>query len=159
MAQQAELIRQNEASLAEATTSSALLAQTGAAERQRALVLAAELAAELGEQIVSPRQVLAGWEPLEQALAAVAKPAEVSVRLASRREQAEQRLAQDLLAAAPLNVAEAVAWQRDAAKAGAPLSREPLAGLKQQLAERVKTAEHRLYPQVLEDFCMGLARG
>jgi phosphoribosylglycinamide formyltransferase 1 len=27
------------------------------------------------------------------------------------------------------------------------------------LAERVKTAEHRLYPQVLEDFCMGLARG
>ena len=31
-----------------------------------------------------------------------------------------------LLAAATLNVAEAVAWQRDAAKAGAPLSREPL---------------------------------
>ena len=99
LAQQAEQIRQNEASLAEATTSSALLAQTGAAERQRALVLAAELAAELGEQIVSPRQVLAGWEPLEQALAAVAKTAEVSERLASRREQAEQRLAQDLLAA------------------------------------------------------------
>jgi exonuclease SbcC len=99
LAQQVEQIRQNEASLAEATTSSALLAQTGAAERQRALVLAAELAAELGEQIVSPRQVLAGWEPLEQALAAVAKTAEVSERLASRREQAEQRLAQDLLAA------------------------------------------------------------
>ena len=99
MAQQAEQIRQNEASLAEATTSSALLAQTRAAERQRAQVLAAELAAELGEQIVSPRQVLAGWEPLEQALAAVAKTAEVSERLASRREQAEQRLAQDLLAA------------------------------------------------------------
>ena len=99
LAQQVEQIRQNEASLAEATTSSALLAQTRAAERQRAQVLAAELAAELGEQIVSPRQVLAGWEPLEQALAAVAKTAEVSERLASRREQAEQRLAQDLLAA------------------------------------------------------------
>ncbi|WP_233455802.1 phosphoribosylglycinamide formyltransferase [Brevundimonas aurantiaca] len=27
------------------------------------------------------------------------------------------------------------------------------------LAERVKTAEHRLYPQVLGDFCKGLARG
>jgi len=99
MAQQAEQIRQNEASLAEATTSSALLAQTGAAERQRAQVLAAELAAALGEQIVSPRQVLAGWEPLELALAALAKTAEVSERLASRRELAEQRLAQDLLAA------------------------------------------------------------
>jgi DNA repair protein SbcC/Rad50 len=99
LAQQVQQIRQNEASLAEATTSSALLAQTRAAERQRAQVLAAELAAELGEQIVSPRQVLAGWEPLEQALAALAKTAEVSERLASRREQAEQRLAQDLLAA------------------------------------------------------------
>ena len=99
LAQQVEQIRHNEASLAEATTSSALLAQTRAAERQRAQVLTAELAAELGEQIVSPRQVLAGWEPLEQALAAVAKTAEVSERLASRREQAEQRLAQDLLAA------------------------------------------------------------
>ena len=99
MAQQAEQIRQNEASLAEATTSSALLAQTRAAERQRAQVLTAELAAELGEQIVSPRQVLAGWEPLEQALEALAKTAEARGRLASRLEQAEQRLAQDLLAA------------------------------------------------------------
>jgi len=99
MAQQAEQIRQNEASLAEATTSSALLAQTRAAERQRAEVLAAELAAELGDQIVSPRQVLAGWEPLELALAALAKTAELSERLASRREQAEQRLSQDLRAA------------------------------------------------------------
>ena len=99
MAQQAEQIRQNEASLAEATTSSALLAQTRAAERQRAQVLTAELAAELGEQIVSPRQVLAGWEPLEQDLEALAKTAEARGRLASRLEQAEQRLAQDLLAA------------------------------------------------------------
>jgi DNA repair protein SbcC/Rad50 len=99
MAQQAEQIRQNEASLAEATTSSALLAQTRAAERQRAQVLTAELAAELGEHIVSPRQVLAGWEPLEQALEALAKTAEARDRLASRLEQAEQRLAQDLLAA------------------------------------------------------------
>ena len=49
--------------------------------------------------------------------------------------------AEALLAASRLNVADAMAWQRDAAKAGAPLSREPLAGLKQQLAERVKAIE------------------
>ncbi len=46
-----------------------------------------------------------------------------------------------LLALSKLNLADALAWQRDAAKAGAPLSREPLAGLKIQLAERVKTIE------------------
>ncbi len=40
-----------------------------------------------------------------------------------------------------LNIADAMAWQRDAAKAGAPLSREPLAGLKANLAERVKGVE------------------
>jgi hypothetical protein len=34
-----------------------------------------------------------------------------------------------------------MAWQRDAAKAGAPLSREPLAGLKTALADRVKAIE------------------
>jgi exonuclease SbcC len=99
LAQQAEQIRQNEDSLTEASTSSALQAQTRAAERQRAQALAAELAAELGQQSLSPRQLLAGWEPLEQALAALAKTAEVSERLASRLEQAEQRLAQDVLVA------------------------------------------------------------
>jgi hypothetical protein len=40
-----------------------------------------------------------------------------------------------------INLADAMAWQRDAAKAGAPLSREPLATLKNQLAERVKGIE------------------
>ncbi|MBH2019816.1 MAG: DUF349 domain-containing protein [Burkholderiales bacterium] len=49
--------------------------------------------------------------------------------------------AKSLLALPKLNLADALAWQRDAAKAGAPLSREPLAGLKTQLAERVKTIE------------------
>jgi ATP-dependent RNA helicase SUPV3L1/SUV3 len=49
--------------------------------------------------------------------------------------------AQVLLAVPKLNLADALAWQRDAAKAGAPLSKEPLAGLKAQLAERVKTIE------------------
>ncbi len=40
-----------------------------------------------------------------------------------------------------INLSDAMGWQRDAAKAGAPLSREPLAGLKTALAERVKAIE------------------
>jgi len=58
--------------------------------------------------------------------------------------------AQTLLVSARLNIADAMAWQRDAAKAGAPLSREPLSLLKTQLAERVKTIEdlqHRVQVQ------------
>ena len=46
-----------------------------------------------------------------------------------------------LLALSKLNLADALAWQRDAAKAGAPLSKEPLATLKVKLAERVKSIE------------------
>ncbi|WP_291916243.1 DUF349 domain-containing protein [Limnohabitans sp.] len=49
--------------------------------------------------------------------------------------------AEQLLQAPRLNIADALAWQRDAAKAGAPLSREPLAGFKQRLAEVVKGVE------------------
>ncbi|WP_137896742.1 DUF349 domain-containing protein [Ramlibacter sp. 2FC] len=49
--------------------------------------------------------------------------------------------AQGLLSSPRLNIADALAWQRDAAKAGAPLSREPLAALKLQLAERVRAIE------------------
>ncbi len=58
--------------------------------------------------------------------------------------------ANGLLAAGKLNIADAMAWQRDAAKAGAPLSREPLASLKVQLAERVRGIEdlqHRVQVQ------------
>lgn len=49
--------------------------------------------------------------------------------------------AQTLLAQPRLNLADALAWQRDAARAGAPLSKEPLADLKRLLAERVKAIE------------------
>ena len=49
--------------------------------------------------------------------------------------------AENLLQAPRLNIADALAWQRDAAKAGAPLSREPLANLKQRLTEVVKGVE------------------
>jgi len=58
--------------------------------------------------------------------------------------------AQALLACAKLNLADALAWQRDAAKAGAPLSKEPLTGLKAQLVERVRAIEdlqHRVQVQ------------
>ena len=49
--------------------------------------------------------------------------------------------AEQLLQAPRVNIGDAMAWQRDAAKAGAPLSREPLASLKVRLAEVVKGVE------------------
>lgn len=49
--------------------------------------------------------------------------------------------AEQLLQAPRLNMADALAWQRDAAKAGAPLSRDPLAGFKLRLSEMVKGVE------------------
>ncbi len=55
-----------------------------------------------------------------------------------------------LLALPKLNIADAMAWQRDAAKAGAPLSKEPLAALRGQLSDRVKCIEdlqHRVQVQ------------
>ena len=60
------------------------------------------------------------------------------------------RKANALLALPRLNMADAMAWQRDAAKAGAPLSKEPLAALRVQLADRVKGIEdlqHRVQVQ------------
>lgn len=65
-----------------------------------------------------------------------------------RRQKTQEQMAAEwaqraeaLLAPTRLNLADALAWQRDAARAGAPLSREPLATLRQQLAERVKAIE------------------
>lgn len=55
-----------------------------------------------------------------------------------------------LLALSKLNIADAMAWQRDAARAGAPLSKEPLSVLKGELSERVKVIEdlqHRVQVQ------------
>jgi hypothetical protein len=66
----------------------------------------------------------------------------------ARRAKGQEQLmaewalrAQTLLDAEKINMADAMAWQRDAAKAGAPLSKEPLAALKVQLAERVRAIE------------------
>lgn len=65
-----------------------------------------------------------------------------------KRQKAQENIAaewaqkaQALIGQSRLNLADAMAWQRDAARAGAPLSREPLAGLKLALAERVKAIE------------------
>ncbi|MCB2016741.1 MAG: DUF349 domain-containing protein [Hydrogenophaga sp.] len=55
--------------------------------------------------------------------------------------------AETLLGQSRMNPADAMAWQRDAARAGAALSREPLAGFRNALAERVKAIEdlqHRI---------------
>ena len=60
--------------------------------------------------------------------------------------------AKHLLDIPRLNLADAMAWPRDAAKAGAPLSREPLASMRLALADRVKhieDLEHRA--QVLRE--------
>ena len=64
-------------------------------------------------------------------------------RAKSQEHMAEEwaQRAQALLAAGRLNIADAMAWQRDAARAGAPLSREPLSSLRAQLADRVKVVE------------------
>lgn len=67
--------------------------------------------------------------------------------------------AEALLALERWNVADAMAWQRDAAKAGAPLSREPLAGLKVALADRIKAVDdlqHRI--QVAREAAVLLAQ-
>lgn len=65
-----------------------------------------------------------------------------------KRQKAQEHIAAEwaqkaeaLIGQGRLNLADAMAWQRDAARAGAPLSREPLSGLKQALAERVKAIE------------------
>jgi ATP-dependent RNA helicase SUPV3L1/SUV3 len=65
-----------------------------------------------------------------------------------KRSSAQEHIAADwavkaqaLLGATKLNIADALAWQRDAAKAGAPLSKEPLAALRASLNECVKQIE------------------
>lgn len=76
-----------------------------------------------------------------------AKPLKEKLDELKRQKSQEQmsvewaQKAQALIAQPRLNLADALAWQRDAARAGAPLSREPLAALRQSLGERVKAIE------------------
>jgi len=110
-----------------------------------------------GERSARVREWLAGGPALEQ-LASVFKELSVKDKGAAklvrerldelRRAKDQEHLVQDwsvkaeaLLALPKLNIADAMAWQRDAAKAGAPLSKEPLAKLKVDLAERVRSIE------------------
>ena len=65
-----------------------------------------------------------------------------------KRVKSQEQLLQDwevkgqsILGAQKFHIADALAWQRDAAKAGAPLSKEPLASLKVQLFDRIKKVE------------------
>ncbi|MGI9132329.1 MAG: DUF349 domain-containing protein, partial [Rhodoferax sp.] len=114
-------------------------------------------AATSGERSARVRQWLAG-NPGHELLAEVFKELSVKDKGAAKlvreridefkRAKGQEVLAtewadkaQVLLGLAKLNIADAMAWQRDAAKAGAPLSREPLAGLKTQLVERVRAIE------------------
>ena len=76
-----------------------------------------------------------------------AKPLKEKLDELKRQKSQEQmsvewaQKAQAMIEQPRLNLADALAWQRDAARAGAPLSREPLATLKLALAERVKAIE------------------
>ena len=83
-----------------------------------------------------------------------------------RRSKIQTALAEEWAAKAnallnhpKLNLADAMAWSRDAAKAGAPLSREPLSGLRLALADLVKHIEdlaHRA--QVLRESALLMAQ-
>jgi hypothetical protein len=114
-------------------------------------------AATSGERAQRVKDWLAS-DPAQDAVAEVYR--ELSTRdkgaaklLRERLDDAKRAKAQEAIAAeweakaralldlSKLNIADALAWQRDAAKAGAPLSREPLAGTKLQLAERVRLIE------------------
>jgi ATP-dependent RNA helicase SUPV3L1/SUV3 len=87
------------------------------------------------------------FKELSQRDRGAAKPLKEKLDELKRQKSQEQigvewaQKAQSLLDHSRLNLADALAWQRDAARAGAPLSREPLATLKQALAERVKAIE------------------
>ena len=83
-----------------------------------------------------------------------------------RRAKTQDALAQEwaekaqaLLSTSRLNVADAMAWARDTAKAGAPLSREPLASLRTALADRVKHIEEMAHrAQVLRESALLMAQ-
>jgi hypothetical protein len=110
-----------------------------------------------GERAARVRQWLSS-SPAAEHLADVFKELSVKDKGAAklvreRIDEAKRAKGQEALAAewadraltlvgiSKLNIADAMAWQRDAAKAGAPLSREPLASLKTQLVERVRVIE------------------
>lgn len=132
-------------------------AKPGAAHPLDALTGGAFSAPTSGERAAKVREWLAGHPSTEQMQEVfkelshrdkgAAKPLREKLdelkRSASQEHIAQEWAdkAQGLLTAGKLNIADALAWQRDAAKAGAPLSKEPLAALRASLNERVKQIE------------------
>ncbi|MGC4396193.1 DUF349 domain-containing protein [Hydrogenophaga sp. T2] len=98
-------------------------------------------------QAPTAEQMQEVFKELSQRDRGAAKPLKEKLDELKRQKAQEQAAtewsakAEALLGASRLNLADALAWQRDAARAGAPLSREPLATLRQQLAERIKSIE------------------
>lgn len=109
-----------------------------------------ERAARLREWLASeptPEQMAEVYKEISQRDRGAAKPLKEKLDEQKRQKTQEQiaaewaQKAQALLDQSRMNLADALAWQRDAARAGAPLSREPLATLRQALAERIKAIE------------------
>ncbi|MDZ4292844.1 MAG: DUF349 domain-containing protein [Hydrogenophaga sp.] len=139
------------------TPASSKQAPANAAHPLDALTGGAFSAPTSGERASRIREWLAGEPGLEQMTEVfkelsqrdrgAAKPLKEKLDEHKRLKAQEQIAAEwavkaeALIGQSRLNLADAMAWQRDAARAGAPLSREPLAGLKQALAERVKAIE------------------
>lgn len=66
------------------------------------------------------------------------------IRQSNQQEEAGQDWAvkaEKILAATTFHIADGMAWLRDAAKAGAPLSKEPLADLRSRIADQIKNLE------------------
>lgn len=109
-----------------------------------------ERAARLREWLATEpthEQMAEVYKDLSQRDRGAAKPLKEKLDEQKRQKTQEQiavdwaQKAQALLDQSRMNLADAMAWQRDAARAGAPLSREPLATLRQALAERIKAIE------------------
>jgi hypothetical protein len=109
-----------------------------------------ERAARLREWLATeptPEQMAEVYKDISQRDRGAAKPLKEKLDEQKRQKTQEQiavdwaQKAQALLDQSRMNLADAMAWQRDAARAGAPLSREPLATLRQSLADRIRAIE------------------
>ena len=109
-----------------------------------------ERAARLREWLATeptPEQIAEVYKEISQRDRGAAKLLKEKLDEQKRQKTQEQiavdwaQKAQALLDQNRMNLADAMAWQRDAARAGAPLSREPLATLRQALADRIKSIE------------------
>ncbi|TSE18476.1 hypothetical protein Talka_02118 [Tepidimonas alkaliphilus] len=109
---------------------------------ERAARLRAWLATQPAAELL--RHVYRELAPRDKGAAKIIKERLEELKRQRAQEEAASEWAaraQALLAQTRLPLADALAWERDAAKAGAPLSREPLASLRQQLAQRLRAAE------------------